>query len=342
MHSFNQQLKQVMILLVLLFFIYLVAKEIFPFLPGLLGALTLYILSRSSFFQLTYQYHWKKGWTAGMYLLGYCLILLFLVYVTFAMLEKQVQPFIKEPGMVLNKMKVALEAMQLKIGFVFISAETLAHLQDKINVLIPSLLNDTANLLANLAILLFVLYYMLINGREMEAYLVRIIPLKKPNIRLLADETKRLVKVNALGIPLISIVQGVAATIGYMIFGTSEAALWGFLTGIFAFFPVVGTMIIWVPLVAFMYANGNTWNATGLGLYSLIVTGNVDYIFRITFLKKLGDMHPLITVLGVIVGLNLFGFIGLIFGPLLVNYVVLLFRIYINEFLESKETDLLS
>lgn len=339
MHSFNQQLKQVMILLVLLFFIYLVAKEIFPFLPGLLGALTLYILSRSSYFQLAYHYRWKKGWTAGLYLLGYCLVLLILIYVTFAMLEKQVQPFIKEPGMILNKMKVALESVQLKTGFVFVSEETLAHLQDKINVLIPSLLNDTANLLANLAILLFVLYYMLVHGRAMESYLVRILPLKKPNIQLLADETKRLVKVNALGIPLISIVQGLAATIGYIIFGISEPVLWGFLTGVFAFFPVVGTMIIWVPLVAFMYTSGNTWNATGLGLYSLIVTGNVDYIFRITFLKKLGDMHPVVTVLGVIVGLNLFGFIGLIFGPLLVNYIVLLFKIYINEFLEEKQVD---
>jgi len=81
-----------------------------------------------------------------------------------------------------------------------------------------------------------------------------------------------------------------------------------------------------------MYVSGETWNATGLLLYSLIVTGNIDYVARITIMKKMGNVHPVITVLGVLIGLGLFGFIGLIFGPLLVSYIVVLFRIYMNEF----------
>jgi len=175
-----------------------------------------------------------------------------------------------------------------------------------------------------------------VHGKEMESFLGRILPLKQTNIDLLAAETKRLVKASALGIPLISIIQGLTATLGYALFGVNEFVLWGFLTGVFAFFPVVGTMIIWVPLVIFMYANGNTWNATGLFLFSLIVTGNIDYLSRISLLKKLGHVHPIVTVLGVIVGLRLFGFIGLVFGPLLVNYIILLFRIYTNEFIDNK------
>ena len=94
-------------------------------------------------------------------------------------------------------------------------------------------------------------------------------------------------------------------------------------------------MIIWVPLVIYIYASGLDWPATGLMLYSFIVTGNVDYVARITLMKKIGDVHPLITVLGVIVGLNLFGFIGLVFGPLLVSYFLILVKIYFNEFSEN-------
>ena len=75
----------------------------------------------------------------------------------------------------------------------------------------------------------------------------------------------------------------------------------------------------------------------GLLLYSVIITGNVDYISRITIMRKLGDVHPVITVLGVIVGLGVFGFIGLVFGPLLVNYIIVLFKIYMNEFVEPVE-----
>ena len=146
-----------------------------------------------------------------------------------------------------------------------------------------------------------------------------------------------MVKANALGIPIICIIQGLFAALGYWIFGIEDWGLWGFFTGLFAFFPLVGTMIIWVPIVIYMYANGLDWPATGLMLYSFIVTGNVDYAARITLMKKIGDVHPVITVLGVIVGLNLFGFIGLVFGPLLVSYFLVLVKIYINEFYEISQ-----
>jgi predicted PurR-regulated permease PerM len=336
MPNFNNQIKQVMILLLLLLLIFLVIKELYIFFPGLLGALTLYILSRGSYFQLVYHRKWRKGWTAGLYLLSYFLLLALLVYFTFTLLEKQVHPFLSDPASALSKAKEAIGDAQQKTGFTFISEETLVNLEQKISVFLPTLVNDTANLIINLSILLFLLYYMLVHGKEMESFLSRILPLKKTNIDLLAAETKRLVKASALGIPLISIIQGVTATLGYILFGVHDFVLWGFLTGAFAFFPVVGTMIIWVPLVIYMYASGDTLNATGLFFFSLIVTGNVDYLFRITLLKKLGHVHPLVTVLGVIVGLGLFGFIGLIFGPLLVNYIILLFRIYTNEFIDSK------
>jgi predicted PurR-regulated permease PerM len=189
----------------------------------------------------------------------------------------------------------------------------------------------------NLVLLLFFLYYMLYHGKEMEKTLLWLIPLKAENISRLTRETKRLIKASALGIPLISIIQGITATIGYYLFKVDDYILWGFLTGIFAFFPVVGTMIMWVPLVIYMYSAGDTWNATGLLFYSLVVTGNIDYLARITIMKKIGDVHPVITVLGVLIGLGLFGFIGLIFGPLLVSYIILLFKIYMSEYVEVKQ-----
>jgi predicted PurR-regulated permease PerM len=183
----------------------------------------------------------------------------------------------------------------------------------------------------------FVYYFLLTGGRKMENYILKTIPLKEKNILILTDDTKVMVKANALGIPIICIIQGLFAALGYWIFGIEDWGLWGFFTGLFAFFPLVGTMIIWVPIVVYMYANGLDWPASGLMLYSFIVTGNVDYAARITLMKKIGDVHPIITVLGVIVGLNLFGFIGLVFGPLLVSYFLVLVKIYISEFYEISE-----
>jgi predicted PurR-regulated permease PerM len=331
---FNNRIKQVLLLAILILLIWIVIRELYLFLPGLLGAITLYILSRANYFQLVYKKKWKKGRAAGLYILYYLILLGLPVFLAITLISPKINTFLNDPSSMIDSVKQAVNEVQQKAGIDIASEKSLSGSLEKIVAFIPSLLNSTANLLANLATMLFILYYMLYNGREMEKTLFRIIPLKDDNTTILASETKKIVKANALGIPLISIIQGLTATLGYFIFGVTEWALWGFLTGVFAFFPIVGTMIIWVPLVIYTYTSGNSGMALGLLLYSVIVTGNVDYIARITIMKKLGDVHPVITVLGVIVGLGLFGFIGLIFGPLLVNYIIVLFKIYMNEFVE--------
>lgn len=334
MPSFNNRIKQILLLSVILLLVYLVIKELYLFLPGVLGAITLYILSRASYFQLIFHRKWKKGWTAGMFIIYYLILIGLPVFLAVTLISPKINSFLADPNATINAAKSSINTIQHQLGFTIVSESSLTSSLSKLTTIIPSLLNSTANLITNLAIMLFVLYHMLVNGREMERVLNRIIPLKQDNINMLAHETKKMVKANALGIPLISLIQGVTAALGYFLFQVPEWGLWGFLTGVFAFFPVIGTMAIWVPLVIYMYASSTVPLATGLLLYSVIVTGNVDYIARITLLKKMGDVHPVITILGVIVGLGLFGFIGLIFGPLVINYIILLFNVYMNEFID--------
>ncbi len=337
--TYNNRIKQVLLLGLLILLIWVVIQELYLFLPGLLGAVTLYILSRANYFQLIYKKKWKKGRAAGLYILYYLFLLGLPVFLAVTLISPKVNEFLSNPTAIIESIKQAVNQVQQKTGVIIASEKSLAGSLDKVIAFLPSLLNSTANLVANLATMLFFLYYMLYYGAEMEKTLFRIIPLKDANTTILAFETKKIVKANALGIPLISIIQGLTATLGYFLFGVNEWALWGFLTGVFAFFPIVGTMLVWVPLVIYTYTTGNSGMALGLLLYSVIVTGNVDYVSRITIMKKLGDVHPVITVLGVIVGLGLFGFIGLIFGPLLVNYIIVLFKIYMNEFVEPVENE---
>lgn len=340
MPSFNDRIKQILLLSIIILFLILVIRELHLFLPGILGALTLYILSRANYFQLVYHRKWKKGWSAGLFILYYMLLIGLPVFLAVTLISPKVNSFLENPERIIEGARHSISTIQQRLGVTIISESALANSLSKLSAFIPTVLNSTANLITNLAVMLFLLYHMLCRGSEMERMLNRIIPLKQENINMLASETKKMVRANALGIPLISIIQGLTACLGYFIFGVKEWGLWGFLTGVFAFFPVVGTMVIWVPLVIYTYAVGDTWQATGLLLYSVLVTGNIDYIARITLLKKMGDVHPVITVLGVIVGLGLFGFIGLIFGPLLINYIIVLFNIYMNEFIDKNVPDM--
>ena len=336
--TFNDRLRQLLLLALIILLGFVLLHQLKMFIPGLLGGVTLYILSRAMYFRLIYAKKWKKSGTALLFILGYLVIIAVPVYASIKMVSPKINAMLSNQ----EKIKQSIKTVALKItdmtGVEILSDDTVHKLTDNISSFLPGILNSTVNLLTNLIMMFFLLYYLLVSGKEVEKYLNKIIPLEKENVDRLAAETKLMIKSNALGIPIICIVQGAFAALGYWIFGLEDWGLWGFITGVFAFFPIVGTMIVWVPLVIYLMATGDTSSATWLAAYSILVTGNVDYITRLGLLKKLGNVHPMITVLGVIVGLGLFGFMGLIFGPLLVSYFIILVKIYMNEFISSKDT----
>jgi predicted PurR-regulated permease PerM len=335
--SFNNRLRQITLLMIIILLTGLLLKELYLFLPGFLGAITLYILTRKIYQKLTIQKKWKKGLTALLFIFVTLIIFSIPVYLAVMMVSPKINSLLHNQQEVIQGLQIFSDKMEEILGMPVLTDENTKSVAAKISSIIPGLLNSTANLITNLIMLYFIYYYLLVSGQAVERYLHSIIPLKSKNVDQLSDETVLMVKANALGIPIICIVQGIFAAIGYLIFGVKDWGMWGFVTGVLAFFPLVGTMIVWVPLVIYMYSTGQASTATGLTLYSIIVTGNVDYITRLGLLKKLGNVHPLITVCGVIVGLKLFGFMGLIFGPLLFSYVIILVKIYINEFTRHPE-----
>jgi predicted PurR-regulated permease PerM len=335
--TFNKKLIQVIVLVLTICLGILLFKQLYVFLPGILGGLTLFILSRGLFFKLVYDRKWKKGPTALLFVFAFIIIFAIPIYFSAALITPKINQVVANQNNIVATMQTVAAKLSEKFDTEILSPENIKTAVQKITGIVPNILSGTATSFANLLMMFFLLYFMLMGGNRLEKQLHKTIPLKPGNTQKLVSETKMMIRANALGIPIICIVQGVFAAIGYAIFKVPDWALWGFLTGIFAFFPFVGTMIIWVPLCILLYTQGAVGGAIGLGLYSLLVTGNVDYVARITFMKKMGDVHPLITVFGVIVGLNLFGFVGLIFGPLLVSYFLILVKIYINEFVTDDE-----
>ncbi len=334
--NFNEKFRQVFLFLLIIVIAVLLISQLSVFIPGILGGLTLYILTRSFYFKLIEVKKWRKGLVALAIITIYLIVISIPVYISIALISPKISQLAAQQDKIVHGIQIIADKIKSSTGISILTSDNAKAISEKISVVIPMILNSTALILTNILMMFFLFYYLLINGRDSENYLNKRIPLQPENIHLLANETKTMVKANALGIPLICVIQGVFAAAGYWFFGVKDWALWGFFTGVFAFFPLVGTMIIWVPLVLFLFATGVVWPAFWLTLYSFFITGNVDYVARMTLMKKLGNVHPLITVLGVIVGLNLFGFMGLIFGPLLVSYFIVLIKIYLNEFAVNK------
>ncbi len=334
MTQFNNRIRQVVLLLLIGFLAFLIIRELYLFLPGFMGALTFYILGRERFFRYTEKRGMKPGLTAAIIILVFFLLIASPLYYAIVLVTPRISNVFSHADELFIGLKALAEKLKGFTGQDILSFDNIASLQSNLSTYIPTFLNSTATILSNLVVMFFVLYFMFTGGRKMESAVLGFIPLHQESIKALAAETKNMVKANAIGIPLISLIQGVAAFVGYKIFGLNDALMWGFLTGVFAFFPIIGTMMIWVPLVIYLFSQGHNVQATGLLVYSLIITGNVDYLARVTLMKKIGNVHPLITIFGVIIGLQLFGFMGFIFGPLIFSYFIVLIKIYAHEFVD--------
>ena len=104
------------------------------------------------------------------------------------------------------------------------------------------------------------------------------------------------------------------------------------LTAFATIIPMVGTMVVYVPLALTLGFAGSWGACVGLLIYGFLVIGGIDNVIRFLLQKSLADIHPLITVFGVILGVSIFGFWGVIFGPLLLSLLILLLNIFRHDY----------
>ncbi len=341
MHTpFNDRLRQIILLVIILLLAAILLKQLYLFLPGFLGAITLYILTREMYFRCVEIKKWKSTPTALLFIFASLVLIAIPLYFAIDLIAGKISGIISQPGAIIQKGILIGEKLEQQTGYHFLTAENLQSIQKEASVFIPSLLNSSASIISNFAIMFFLFYFLLKSGKRLENSLQQLIPLKEENVRLLSQETRNMIRANAIGIPVLAIIQGIAATIGYRIFGVEDYGLWGFLTGVCSLVPLVGTTIIWIPLSAYFFATGYNVQGLGLLLYSVVFISANDYLIRLTLLKKFMNIHPLITIFGVIVGIGLFGFWGVIFGPLLISYFIILVKIYLNEFVHPTPKNL--
>ena len=227
-------------------------------------------------------------------------------------------------------------ASEVKYNIELISPSNLQQLTSWSAQTIQTIVGATFNTMVTIIFTYLILYFMLMKGREMENGLMEWLPMKSENVRMLRHETNALVFSNAVGIPLIAIFQGLVALPAYFVLGVKEPMFWFIITCIASMLPVLGAGFAYVPVGILFFAEGSSLKGLLMLAYGFGVVSTVDGIFRFWLQRKIGDVHPLITAFGVILGLNLFGFIGLIFGPILISMFILLIRIYLKEFSANK------
>ncbi|MGB3066807.1 AI-2E family transporter [Sphingobacterium thalpophilum] len=330
----NNSINQIMLIIIILLICILIFTSLFYYLPGFLGAVTLYILFRKVNFKLTEERRWNKSLASLLLIL---LTLIFLVGPLYLLINYMVP---QVTDVINNKDEIIQKFDSIKTYFkdnpylsnIDLSDSALMGALQRAAKFIPNILNSVAEVGVNTLVALFVLYFMLVSSKQLEQTIYRAIPFSTTSKAELWQEFDMMVKSNAIGIPILAMCQGVVAGIGYWFFGLENPIFLGILTAVSTIIPILGTMVVYIPAAVFLLANGQSGNAIGLALYGIIIIGSIDNVLRFTILKKLGDVHPLITVFGVLLGLNLFGMLGLIFGPLILSCVGVLLKVYSIEF----------
>jgi predicted PurR-regulated permease PerM len=298
------------------------------FLTPFLGAIIFYVLFRTAMDKLTHERNWSPALAASMLILASFVIILIPVLILSYLLYEKLSMALNNPDSVIAMLNMFNEQSKSLIGFDLLSNQNIETLKHEAGNLIPSFINESAWIVGNIGIMYFVMYYLLVNHKEISYEVNKVLPLDKPNIGLLNEELHSMTISNIIGVPAVAIIQGAAAGLGYWLFGVSDPVFWAVITAFTSILPLIGTTLVWIPAGIFLIATGATMPGIGLLVYGGLVVINIDNIVRMFIQKRFANVHPVITVFGVIIGLNIFGLPGLIFGPLMLSYFVLLNRMY--------------
>lgn len=325
-------IRQIFILLLILLMGTLIFREMMPYLSGVLGAITIYVLLRKWMQLLVKKKGWRPDIAAGLLMLLSFVGILLPVAGIVMMLGNKIGRAVNNSEKVASALKEQVVQWEDKLGYELSSQIDVSAISGWLSDNLQSFAGSTFNIFIAIGLMYFMLYYMLTNRRELKESLFEYIPISKKNLRKIGDESHAMVRSNALGIPLVALAQGIIALIGFLLFGIEDAFFWFVIVTIGSMIPFVGTLVGILPVFILTLSNGNTFQAWGILIYGFVVVGSTDNIIRLYLLKKLDNVHPLVTLIGVIVGVPLFGFIGLIFGPLLISLFMIVMRIYKREY----------
>ena len=339
----ERSIKMIMALLILAALAVVLVHALLPYTNAFLGAFILYVLLRPVYHLMVRRGHLPRGFSALLSIALSFLLILVPMYFLISSIAMEVQNALEYIGAIpvyAESVRIFLEDLHLEQLPVNLDIKT------KVVELASSIANYGSGVLLSavqslgqraieFTIMFFLLYYLLTGeDSDFAKSLYSAIPFNRENSDKLLDEFRVVVKTTLVSSLIIAIIQGGILTIAFLLLGIQGAILWGTVAAVFSFLPLVGATIVWFPAVIIQLLQHDYYVAVGI-LFTGIVISTMDNFVRPFIQKQLGSIHPMISLLGIIIGINLFGLIGLIVGPLLLSYFLLVVRMFHEEYIAN-------
>ncbi len=211
-------------------------------------------------------------------------------------------------------------------------------LQAKVNTFIAGLVSKgatvfttTISTLISFLLLLLTMFYFIKDGKTWTETLISLSPLSEESNTKIITILHKAINGIVKGYFVIGLAQGIVTGIGLFIFHVPHAALWGLLAAVASLVPNIGTGLISIPVVIFLFLSNRIAPAIGYALWAIFISGTIDNVLNPFVVGKQIAIHPLLVLFSVLGGISLLGPVGLIIGPLVVSLIYALTSVYKHE-----------
>lgn len=339
----SSKMWQALVILILLAIV--LAYALYPYISAFFGAFILYVVFKPLYRFLASRLGLKPAISALTVIFISILIILIPVYIFMTIAFLQIQTLFQDVSGIYSIIEsminyidhISNNLLPVEIGLMERLMELVASLANSISIMAVGAISTIGQRLVEFIIMYFLLFYLLVGDRSAFAQsLQNAIPFNKKNTERLLEQFTSLVRTILISTGIIALMQGAILTVTFLLLDIEGAFVWGFVTMLLSFLPVVGPPVIWVPTLILQIIQGDMFTAAGVLIGGILHT-LVDEVLRPFVQKRVGKIHPLVTLVGVITGLKLFGLLGVIIGPLLISYVLLVSAMFHEEYISRQE-----
>ncbi|AWM34827.1 AI-2E family transporter [Hymenobacter nivis] len=301
------------------------------YLTAFLGAGILYVVLRPWFTALVHKRQWNRTLVTVLLLVFAVVVLVIPFFALTSLLINRIQTLAQNTDQIL----LVVQRIERKVGMQVTQENNVRQLLQqgaaRVSQWIPTLASSVLNVVVIVGLMLFTLYYLFMQEDAFLAGLHRYLPFREKTLDELSNSLRNNVNANVLGSGLVALVQGLLTGATLWMFGVPQPLFWTVIAFFVAFIPVLGTPLVWGPAALYQFAQGQTTQGIGILLVGAIVIINIDNLLRIWLAKGMGDIHPWVTLVGLTLGVGIFGIVGLVIGPLLLSYFIVLMQVFARE-----------
>lgn len=200
---------------------------------------------------------------------------------------------------------------------------------------IGNVFSSSTQLILNTFIFFLCLYYLLVNREHLYNETLALSPLDNETDKMLLKRIVNTIRGVVFGVLLVAIIQGIVAGIGMTIFGVPGSLIWGALTAVAGLVPILGTAIVLIPAILYLFFTGSTLAALGLLIWSVIFVSTIDNLIGPYLIGGRAHLHSFLVLIAVLGGLAAFGSVGAIAGPTILAALLGLIELYKSGILST-------